>query len=277
MFDPKPTRYPFPEYTDRHYLVVKKNDGTVFDENYPFFDDSFPARAKRFLTRILLFILVFPVNRVRLGLVIRGKKNVKKNRDLLKGGVISCANHVHLWDYICVMEAVWPFKPDVLVWAPNIRGENGRMMRSVGGVPIPDAGHRATRAYGAAIRKYLASGGWLHLYPEGSMWEFYAPIRPFKNGVGYLAVQNGKPVLPMGFSYRKPGWIRKKVFRQQATFTLTVGEPVFPDPDLPKREREEDLVRRCHEAVCRLAGIEPEENLYPPLFDRTKRVDYYER
>jgi hypothetical protein len=32
---------------------------------------------------------------------------------------------------------------------------------------------------------------------------------------------------------------------------------------------------RCHEAVCRLAGIEPGENIYPPLYDQSKRIDYY--
>ena len=43
-FDPKVTKYPYTEYTDQHYLVVKKNDGTVFDKNYPYID-----RSRRFL------------------------------------------------------------------------------------------------------------------------------------------------------------------------------------------------------------------------------------
>lgn len=275
MFDPKPTRYPFPEFTDRHYLVVKKNDGTVFDESYPYFDDSFSARFVRFWTRVLLNVLVFPVNRVRLGLKIRGRENVRKNRALLKGGVISCANHVHLWDYICVMDAARPFKTHVLVWAPNIRGENGKMIRAVGGVPIPENDHKATAAYARAIRDRLKSGAWLHIYPEGSMWEYYAPVRPFKSGAAYFAAECGKPVLPLGFSYREPGWIRKKLFRQTALFTLTVGEPLLPDENLPRRERERDLVKRSHEAVCRLAGIDPGKNVYQPVFDNSKRIDYY--
>ena len=49
----------------------------------------------------------------------------------------------------------------------------------------------------------------------------------------------------------------------------------MPDTSLDKRERAMDLTIRCHEAVCRLAGIDPKENKYPPVFDNTERVDYY--
>ena len=106
------------------------------------------------------------------------------------------------------------------------------------------------------------------------MWEYYAPIRPFKSGIGYFACQFEKPIVPMAFSYRKPNWIRRKIFRQIACFTLSIGEPLLADPTLPRKQREADLVKRCHEEVCRLAGIDPAKNLYPPIFEQTKRIDY---
>ena len=146
----------------------------------------------------------------------------------------------------------------------------------VGGIPIPEGDVHASMACMRTVGEMLESGGWLHIYAEGSMWEYYAPIRPFKSGIGYYAVRCDKPVLPMAFSYRKPNWIRKKIFRQTACLTLSIGEPLFADPALPKKEREKDLVRRSHAAVCRLAGINPEENLYPPVFENSERVDYYE-
>ena len=275
MFDPKPTEYPFPQYTDRHYLVVKKDDGTVFDDKYPYIDRSGFFLFRQFLVRILLYTVVFPVARVRLGLRIRGKENIKNNRDLLKNGAVSCANHVHLWDYIAVMNAIRPFRSNLLAWAKNVRGENAGLIRMVGGIPIPEGDPGASVAFVRAVKGLLNGGGWLHIYAEGSMWEFYAPIRPFKPGIGYFAVQCEKPVLPMAFSYREPGRIRKNLFRQKACFTLTVGEPLFADKSLSRRQREEDLVARCHGAVCRLAGIDPAENVYPPLFNNTERVDYY--
>lgn len=115
----------------------------------------------------------------------------------------------------------------------------------------------------------------LHVYAEGSMWEYYAPVRPFKRGAAHIAVDTDKPILPLGFSYREPGWIRKKIFHQIAKFTVTIGEPLFPDASLPEKERERDLTVRCRDAVCRLVGIDPQENLYPPVFDDSKRIDYY--
>jgi len=273
-FDPKTDKYPYPEETDKHYILLKKNDGTVFDEEYPYVDRSFGFRFKRFWVRVCLYVLVFPLAKIRLGLRIRGRKNLRRHKALLDGGALSCSNHVHFWDYIAVMSALRPRRPNVLVWAENVRGENKKLIRLVGGIPLPENSVRATFACMKATKELL-DGGWLHVYAEGSMWEYYRPIRPFKSGVGYLACRMGKPIVPMAFSYRKPGWIRRKIFRQIALFDLSIGEPLLPDESLGFKEREEDLVRRCHEAVCRLAEITPEEDLYPPIFDNSKRVDYY--
>ncbi|MBR4768205.1 MAG: 1-acyl-sn-glycerol-3-phosphate acyltransferase [Lachnospiraceae bacterium] len=274
-FDPKTNKFPYPEDTDTHYLKVKKNNGLVFDQNYPYWDRSKGFRFRQALTRILLNIVVFPVASIRMGLKVKGRENLKKYRDVLKAGTLSCSNHVHMWDYIGIMAAVNPFRTNVLVWAPNVRGENGKMIRLVGGIPIPDKSFRGTQAYIADVDKLLKSGGWLQVYAEGSMWEYYAPIRPFKRGTAFFALRDDKPIIPLGYSYREPGWIRKHVFHQIAKFTLTIGEPLFVDKTLPEEERERDLTKRAHDAVARLAGIDPEKNLYPPLFDQSKRIDYY--
>ncbi len=275
MFDPKTNRYPYPEDTDRHYLKVHKNRGIVFDTNYPYIDRSPMFRFKQGVIRFLLNVLVFPVTTIRLGLKVEGRENLRKHRETLKAGVVSCSNHVHLWDYLCIMKAVRPFRTNVLSWAPNINGENGFLIRMVGGIPIPDTDLAATKTYFRTVTDHVRSGGWLQIYAEGSMWEFYAPIRPFKPGVARIACESERPVLPIGFSYREPGWIRKHIFRQIACFTLRIGEPIRPDPDLPKKEQRTDLTVRCHEAVCRLAGIDPKKNLYPPVYANSKRIDYY--
>lgn len=140
---------------------------------------------------------------------------------------------------------------------------------------MPENDMGATRAFLKATEGHLVSGGWLHIYAEGSMWEYYAPVRPFKKGAATLAVRNGKPLMPLAFSYRAPGKLRR-LFGQIATFTLHIGEPLFADGSLPERERAEDLTRRAHEAVCRLAGLDESTDIYPPVFDGTaRRIDYY--
>ncbi len=275
MFDPKTNRYPYPLDTGSHYLKVHKNRGIVFDKNYPYIDKSPMFRFKQGVIRFLLNVLVYPITTVRLGLKVEGRENLKKHRDELKKGVVSVSNHVHLWDYLCIRKAIRPFLPNVLSWAPNINGENGFLIRMVGGIPIPDTDLVATRTYLKTVVEHIQNGGWLQIYAEGSMWEFYAPIRPFKPGASRIACESERPVLPLGFSYREPGWIRKHIFRQIACFTLRIGEPIYPNPELPKKEQRDDLTVRSHEAVCRLVGIDPKENLYPPIYADSKRIDYY--
>lgn len=274
-YDPKCDRYPYPMETDRHYLEVKKDRGIVFDADYPYIDESRGFRFVDLLFRVMLRVVVFFVMRIRLGLKVQGKENLKKYREVLDGGFVTVCNHVHMWDYLGILCAMKPRRAHILSWAPNINGENGTMIRHVGGIPIPQTGRRATAAYLRAVKNLLAGGGWLHIYAEGSMWEYYAPIRPFKTGASYFACECSRPVLPLAYSYRESGWIRKHLFRQIAVFTLHIGEPLYPDESLNKRERQKDLTARCHAAVCALAGFEEGENLYPPLFDHSTRIDYY--
>ncbi len=275
MFDPKTDKYPYPEETDKHYLKIKMDRGIVFDTKYPYIDRSSSFLFKQKLVRILLNVIVFPLCRIRLGLKIEGRDNIKKYHDELSNGVISISNHIHMWDYISVMLAIKPFKSYLLSWASNVNDKDGPLVRLVGGIPIPETNMAATKKYMETVEDLLKKdGGWLHIYPEGSMWEYYAPVRPFKRGPAFIACECDKPILPLGFSYREPGWIRKNIFHQIATLTLRIGEPIYPNNDLNPRDREKDLTVRCHDAVCILTGTDPKDSIYEPVYNRSKRIDY---
>lgn len=273
-YDPKTDRFPYPEQTDTHYLPLKKNNGLVFDENYPYVDKSAGFRFKQGLFRILTAAIGFPVCAIRINLRVKGKKNLRKYKDVLKKGVVSVANHVHMWDYLAIMSAVFPFKTNILVWNQNIRGENGTLIRLEGGIPVPTDNIRGMNASIEASKQVLMDGGWLHIYAEGSMWEWYQPIRPFKTGAAHYALTCDKPILPMAFSYRENGFFRK-LFKCGPSYTLNIGEPIFPDKSKPLAAARDELTIKCHRAVCELAGIDPDSNLYPPLFKNNHRIDYY--
>ena len=273
MFDPQVTKYPYPENTDEHYLKIKKNNGLVLDKDYPYIDNSKSFKFKQFWIRLLLVCIVFPMSRFKMGLKIERRYNLKKHKAALSNGAATVSNHVHLWDFICINKALRYRFPRVVVWSNNVRSENSFLIRMMGGIPVPENNMGAMVSFTKAIEGYLKSGGFLQIYPEGSMWEYYQPIRPFKKGAASIAIKNNVPVLPMAFSYRKPSKLRKLLFKQPAVFTLTVGEPLFPDENLDRREQEIDLTKRMHQAVCDLAGIK--ENLYEPIFHQSKRIDYY--
>ena len=274
MYDPKTKKYPYPEDTAGHYIKIRKDDGTVFDRNYRYVDDSALMNFRQGLIRAVIAVIVFPVLRIRTGLRVHGREVLKKHKEEIAGGVISCSNHIHFWDYLAVMRALFPRKTNVIVWDKNVRGENGPLIRLVGGIPVPEKDAHATAQMMRQVGELL-SDGWLHVYCEGSMWEFYQPIRPFKTGAAYMAVKYDKPIVPLAFSYREPGFIRKKIFRQTALLDLSIGEPLYKDPSLRKDAQISDLTVRCHRAVCSLAGIDPDKNIYPPLYNDSKRVDYY--
>lgn len=274
MFDPKTNHFPYPLETDKHYLAIHKDRGFVFDSSYPYIDKSKKFLFKQKMIRLFLNVIVFPVATVRLGLRIEGRENLKKYKEVLDNGAVSVCNHVHMWDYIAVMKAIRPYKSYLLAWDKNINGENGTLIRLVGGIPIPES-VSGQRAQLKAIKTLFNEHGWLHIYAEGSMWEYYQPIRPFKRGAAFIAAANDMPVIPLGFSYREPGWIRKHIFRQIAKFTLHVGEPIYPDKNLKLKDREKDLTVRANKAVCALVGIDPDKNIYEPEFNDSKRIDYY--
>ena len=273
MYNPHSTKYNYPEDTDAHYLVVKKNNGAVFDGNYPYIDRSKGFKFKQFWVRLLLNVIVFPICPIYMGLRIKNRKNLKKYKDQLKNGAITVSNHIHMWDYIAVMKAIRHRKPHVIVWAPNVRGESGTLVRLVGGIPIPDGDLAGKVAFNKAIEDSLARGEFLQIYSEGSMWECYPYIRPFKLGAASLACRCNKPILPIGFSFRKPSWFRRHILGQEVAITLTVGEPLFKDDNLSEQEQRVDLTLRTHNAVCHLADVDPKENPYEPIFNNSKRLD----
>lgn len=272
-FNPR-ANYPYPEQTDQHYLPITEDDGTIFDKDYPYIDKSKSFKFKQWWVRFLLYLIVFPFSYVRMGLKIRGKRNLRKNKKILKKGALSISNHVNMWDYIAIMNAIKPRKPNVLVWDKNVTGKDGPLVRLVGGIPIPEHDPQATIAYLETVKKLLNEGGWLHIYPEGSMWEYYRYIRPFKRGVAHLARITNKPIVPIAFSFRKASWIRRKLFHQPATYNLCIGEPLYIDESLSPIEQEIDLLKRCHQAVVNLAGLNEIENPYAPIFNNSKRIDF---
>ena len=272
MFIPNTDKYPFPDDTAGHYLEVKMDRGIIFDKNYPYVDYSFKFVFKRFWVRLLLRLIVFPWSHIKMGIKIKGKSNLKHYKNQLKDGAVTIANHVAMWDYICVMKALHNFKWTYLLsWDKNVNGDSGPLVRLVGGIPIPENDLEAKVAFNSAIKKLLEEKGFLHIYPEGSMWEYYAPIRPFKRGAASIAIKNNKPILPMAFSYRKPGWIGKNIFKRHANFTLSIGKPLFANPELDKSAQIDDLTVRAHRAVSLLAG--QTDNPYEPIYNNSKKIN----
>lgn len=253
--------YKYPERSDEHMIEVKHLRDTNFDVNYPYLDKSLGYKLLRCIYWLLVTVIVFPLMRITHGLRIYGKENLKKHKAELKGGAITISNHVFYWDYLAVLKAIRPRLAYFPAWKTNFEGSNAGLIRMSGGIPIPDNDLRAMVKFNRAIEEVLESGKWLHFYPEGSMWLFYPDIRPLKKAVFSYAVKFDKPIVPITMSFRPRKGIMN-LFSKKPRVDLHIGEPLYYNKDLPKREAEEDLRARAYHVMQVMNGINPGDPTY---------------
>lgn len=253
--------YKYPERSDEHMIEVKHLRDTNFDVNYPYLDKSLGYKLLRCIYWLLVTVIVFPLMRITHGLRIYGKENLKKHKSELKGGAITISNHVFYWDYLAVLKAIRPRLAYFPAWKTNFEGSNAGLIRMSGGIPIPDNDLRAMVKFNRAIEEVLESGKWLHFYPEGSMWLFYPDIRPLKKAVFSYAVKFDKPIVPITMSFRPRKGIMN-LFSKKPRVDLHIGEPLYYNKDLPKREAEEDLRARAYHVMQVMNGINPGDPTY---------------
>jgi 1-acyl-sn-glycerol-3-phosphate acyltransferase len=258
----------YPDNPEDHALSRPFDEGRdlVLDENYPFYDRSFPFRWKRFWLHVGISTLVFTISPVRFALKIEGRSVLVRYRNELKNGAITVANHMHRWDFLMILQAIRWRRLYFPAWKQNLLGPDRNLIRLAGGIPVPDD-LSGMKYFNKAIDDIIQEKKWLHVFPESANWPYYPYIRPFKKGMFSIAYKYNLPLLPMSFSYRPATGIYKVFKKNLPLITLRLGEPLFPDLSLPRKEAVNLLRRQCHEEICRLAGFEPGENPWQPEAD----------
>ena len=260
----------YPERSDEHMITVKHLRDTNFDENYPYLERGFWHKVKRFFLWILLNLIVFPVCTIRHGVKIYGRENLKKNKELLKGGAITISNHVLMWDYICVLKAIRPHLQYHPGWKTNFEGPNGPLIRWVGGIPIPTGNIKAMAKFQQAIGDVLKEGKWLHFFPEGSMWFYYPDIRPLKKAIFKYAVRHDKPIIPITLSFRPRKGI-EKWFGSRPFVDVHIGKPLLHDKSLEPAAAIDELHARAYHTMQVMVGVNPGD----PTYNTDQNIDTY--
>ena len=88
--------YEYPNRSDEHMISVKHLRDVNCDVNYPYLDKRVWYKIKRVILWILLNPLIFLVVKNRHGVRLFGRKNIRKNKSLLKNGAITICNHVFM-------------------------------------------------------------------------------------------------------------------------------------------------------------------------------------
>lgn len=246
----------FPSAPDAHLLAVKPSHPVDLSEGYPFRNKSFGFRFCQFWFRIFLHLIVLPVVRIRYCLKVEGRVD----RSVLKNGFVTVCNHVCLWDLL-IVHCGFPMRHcEFPIWRNNMQAGLKNAYRFMGAIPVPDYqkdGRAATVRFRNALQDVLEEKRWLHVYPEGSAWYYYVPIRPFKKTAFTLAKQYHVPVIPLTISFREPKGIYRW-FKKDPCATLHIGSPEYPREDLNKTEAAEELSARCRLAMIRMMGMENE-------------------
>jgi 1-acyl-sn-glycerol-3-phosphate acyltransferase len=245
----------YPANPGDHLILAPKEVDIVLDERYPFLDKSPGFRIRSALIYLGIFTLVFIISPIRFGLKIEGRDKLKKHRALFRNGALTVSNHVLRWDFLCVLQAVRFRRLFFPAWKENISGPDRNLIRLVGGIPVPTEIH-VMKYFNQAFDELHEKKKWFHVFPEGSNWHYYQSIRPFKKGMFTMAYKYRLPVIPMAFSYRPPRGLYRLFKKKYPLITLRVGEPILPDPTLPRKEAVTLLREQCHRAIVALAGIQ---------------------
>ncbi len=263
--------YNYPDRSDEHMITVKHLRDTHFDENYPYLDKSVWYKIKRFFLRIGLYLIGFPLAWLRHGVKVHGRKQFKKNKKkYAKNGAITIANHVLMWDYLCILKAIRPTLQYHPGWATNFEGPNAFFIRLVGGIPIPTNNMKAMLKFQRAIDEVLSTGKWLHFFPEGSMWFYYPDIRPLKKAVFKFAVKHNKPVFPITLSFRKRTGLWKLIGKKPLV-DVHIGEPIFPDLTLNTNDAVDKMHREAYHIMQVMNGINPGD----PTYNEDQTIENY--
>ena len=241
-------------------LFPKQIKHIDFDANYPYIDDSISNRLNIMWGYYLVVHIILRLKlHIQMGLRIHGKAILKKYKKELSHGAITIANHVYRLDCPCVLLAVnATHKTRIPMFAPNFRTKDGFFMRMAGGVPIPDSttNMSALKKFNEAFDEFHQRGWWFHIFPEACRWDFYKPLRPFQKGAFTMSYKYSKPILPCVITFRE----RKGIFKlfgkkSLPLLTVTIGEPILPDTNQPRKTEVERMRNQAHEQMCQMAGI----------------------
>lgn len=225
-----------------------------FDGTYTYLDKSLKFRMLNVLLYFFTWILAFPLNRIRYGLRIEGREKIRQHRELFANGVMTVCNHVHRWDMICVLQAMRYRKAWIPMYAQPFRGKDGFLMKNIGGIAIPEE-RSGLRAFDMAMNELHDHKQWIHIFPESCSWRYYAPIRPFKMGAFNMAYRYSIPLIPMVISFRpRTGW-RRWFCKGEPLITIHVGDPIVPNPNVPRKEEASRMCNLAHQIMLDMAGI----------------------
>lgn len=182
-------------------------------------------------------------------LIIKDIKGIENFRNLNSGAIITC-NHFNAFDSFAMQLAYDAAEQPDRIFYRVIREGNytsfpgfyGFLMRNCNTLPL-SSNLRTMKKFMQGVDRLLKEGHFILVYPEQSMWWNYRKPKPLKNGAYSFAVRNNVPVLPCFITMQDSDIMGEDGFYVQE-YTIHIGEPIYPNPELSYRDSVKDMLDR---------------------------------
>lgn len=177
--------------------------------------------------RFMLTGVVFPFLRLGYSVRIRGREHVRE----LTGPCLIVSNHnMHMDIAMLIRSLPFGFRKKVSVAAAStdifgnpIRGFLSGFLGNAFPFANKGAGIRDSLEF---VGELLEDGWHVLIFPEGRL-TVMGPMKPFKTGIGRLAVETGVQVLPMRIDITRRGFYEGKWWpTPRAKVVVNIGRPI---------------------------------------------------
>ena len=174
-----------------------------------------------------------------------------ENFESVKGGCVITCNHFHPFDNYAIYHVIYKSmrkegKRDLwkVIREGNYKqwsGLYGLFFKNCNTLPLAKD-HTVMKEFLNATDTLLKSGEKILIYPEQALWPNYRKPRPLKPGAFSIAARSDVPIVPIFIT------MEESPYEGVEAWTMHILKPIYPNKDLPLKDRKEDMLNRNYEA-----------------------------
>ena len=174
-----------------------------------------------------------------------------ENFESVKGGCVITCNHFHPFDNYAIYHVIYKSmrkdgKRDLwkVIREGNYKqwsGLYGLFFKNCNTLPLAKD-HTVMKEFLNATDTLLKSGEKILIYPEQALWPNYRKPRPLKPGAFSIAARSDAPIVPIFIT------MEESPYEGVEAWTMHILKPIYPNKDLPLKDRKEDMLNRNYEA-----------------------------
>jgi 1-acyl-sn-glycerol-3-phosphate acyltransferase len=171
--------------------------------------DALPVQRQATIGFRIARLTIGPVFRLLFRFRVIGRGNIPRT-----GPYVLISNHLNWPDPFTLLLA-FPSEPRLHFLADPENLVKNRMhwwaVRQIGGYVPVDLKRHADQVLVNQVRRCLATGAVVAIFPEAAYGPREGELLPFKKGFAHFAIDAGVPVLPVALSGNKDLWLRKRL------------------------------------------------------------------